>query len=148
MIKSIPWKRVFQIGTLLILFAAAFFVGRALPQPLNAQAAAPVQVSVDGSPTLLNYFPCTIVRTGVFSAPAPGRVHVQCSNAINDNGASITFWAFKADDSATASRYLSIFNTALATGRTVGIFYNSGENGSAWGCDVSNCRPIVGATMP
>jgi hypothetical protein len=152
MIQAIPWKRVLQIGTLCILFAGAVYVGRSLPQPtLNAQAAAPAQVSPDGPPTLQSIiFTCNtpILNVGVFNSPAPGRVHVHCSNSIVDDGQTITYWAVKGDDSATASRFLSIFNTALATGRTLTLYYNSKDNGSAWGCNYNDCRPIVGVTTP
>ncbi len=94
-------------------------------------------------------FVCTPASVGVFTDIIPGRVHVRCSNSYNDNGATIYYWAFSASDSAAASRYQSLFSTALVTGTNVTVYFIPGDtSGATWGCGISDCRRIWGATAP
>ena len=96
-----------------------------------------------------SYTFCTPTEVGVFTSPAPGRVHVKCSAGVTDGSNTIYYWAYPANDAAAAARYQSLFSTAMATGKQLTIFYKSGDtSGSAWGCGSSDCRVIYGATMP
>jgi hypothetical protein len=143
-----PLKATIQITALVLLFVGAVFLGRSLPQPTRV-AAAPLEPAAAGRPLMAptmvpTWFSCgAINHTAVFSYPDPGRIYVQCANTP---GAGVYWFAFKADDSAAASRMLSIFNTALATGKPLMVYYVD-VDGSSWDCDYSNCRPIEGAQV-
>ena len=138
-----PLRVTLQIAAVLVLFVGAVFLGRSLPQPTRV-GAAPIEPASAARPLAAGTeFPCTVYRTAVFSYPDPGRIHVQCSNTP---GSGVYWFAFKADDSAAASRMLSIFNTALATGKPLIVWYLN-EDGSSWGCGYADCRPIQGAAV-
>ena len=48
---------------------------------------------------------------------------------------------------AFAARVLSILLTARSLGKNVRIYYTSAASGSAYGCSVSDCRPIDAAEL-
>jgi hypothetical protein len=87
-------------------------------------------------------FTCT--PTGV--AAYTNRVHVRCSTAAPPGG--IYYFAVSTANSASASRFLSIFTTAMVTGKTVRIHYTpSDTSGTAFGCLASDCRTATGAEV-
>ncbi len=138
-----PLRVTLQIGAVFVLFVGAVFLGRSLPQPTRAAAAALEPANAAKPLAAGTEVSCTIYRTAAFSYPDPGRIHVQCSNAPVPG---VYFFAFKGDDSATASRILSIFNTAFAMGKPLLVWYLN-EDGSSWGCGYADCRPIQGAAV-
>jgi hypothetical protein len=92
-----------------------------------------------------SYFACTPNQVGVFT----NRVHVRCTTSVNISGNLIYYWAYPTSDSAGASRFLSLFETAKATGTTVTVFYDPNDlTGSTFSCGNSDCRRIWGATSP
>jgi len=141
--KNLP-KAIFQISPLILLFVGAVLLGRTLSQPTRA-AAAPLEPAAAGRPAMAGtWFSCgPIVRTGVFSYPAPGRIHVLCTNSP---GSGVYYFGFKGNDSATAARMLSIMNTSIATGKPLYVYYVDVDGGS-WGCGYANCRPIEGVEV-
>jgi hypothetical protein len=46
-----------------------------------------------------------------------------------------------------AARVLSIMLTAKALGKNLQIYYNASGNGSAYGCQTNDCRPIDAIEM-
>lgn len=90
-------------------------------------------------------FVCTPADVGVFIQ----RVHVRCTVTVNVGGNLVAYWAYPASDSAGASRFLSLFETAKATGTNITIYYDPADlSGSTFGCGNSDCRRIWGATSP
>jgi hypothetical protein len=87
------------------------------------------------------YYSCTPVRVAVFT----NRVHVRCAAAAPGG---IVFFAVSTTDSASASRFLSVFSTALATGRQINVSYDANDtSGQAWGCLSADCRIATGAEV-
>ena len=86
----------------------------------------------------------TCVPTGI--AAFNNRVHVRCSPAAPGG---ITYFAVcTASDSASASRFLSVFTTAKVTSKNIVIFYTpSDTSGAACGCAAADCRVIWGAEV-
>jgi hypothetical protein len=103
-------------------------------------ASAPTRASTLDAPT--DYFVCTPTHIGTFTS----RVHVHCSPPAPNN--IYYFAACSTSDSATASRYLSIFTTAKATGKNLAIYYTpSDTSGTACGCASADCRVLWGAEV-
>jgi len=139
-----PFRVTLQIAALLVLFVGAVFLGRSLPPPTRA-AAAPIAPANAARPLMAGtWFYCgAISNVAVFSYPAPGRIHVACTNTPGDG---VYYFAFKADDSAMSSRMLSIMNTALATNKPLWVSYVN-VDGTSWGCGYSDCRPVEGVEV-
>jgi hypothetical protein len=130
---SIHWLVV-----LLFLLVMAF--GVVIAGKLTAQA---VQASSKPAPMIT--FVCTPFDVGVFIT----RVHIRCTNSVNAGGNIVSWWAYPTSDSAGASRFLSLFETARATSSTVTIYYDPADlTGSSFGCANADCRRIWGATSP
>jgi hypothetical protein len=90
-------------------------------------------------------FNCTPFDVGVWIQ----RVHVRCTTTVNIGGNVISWWAYPTSDSAGASRFLSLFETAKATGTTLTLYYDAADlSGSTFGCGSTDCRRIWGATSP
>ncbi len=103
-------------------------------------ASTPTQASMPDAPT--DYFICTLTHIGAFT----NRVHVRCSPPAPNN--IYYFAACSTSDSATVSRFLSIFTTAKATGKNLGIYYTpSDTSGTACGCASGDCRVLWGAEV-
>jgi hypothetical protein len=92
--------------------------------------------------TPADFFSCTPTGVATFIE----RVHVRCSPA-DPNG--ITYFAVcTANDSANASRFLSVFTTAKVTGKNIGIYYTLADtSGTSCGCSTADCRAIWGAEV-
>jgi hypothetical protein len=105
---------------------------------VGAQSRASAQASSAAAST----FTCTPVGVAAFT----NRVHVRCSTAAPPGG--IYWFAVSTADSASASRFLSIFTTAMVTGRNVRIWYSTSDtSGGEFGCLVSDCRRATGAEV-
>ena len=78
------------------------------------------------------------------------RVVAHCVSGYVINGTTTIRWfAYPTSDSANASRMLSVFETAKATGSTVTFYFDTADlSGSAYGCLNSDCRAIWAATTP
>ncbi len=78
------------------------------------------------------------------------RVVAHCASGFTIDPSTTIFWyAYPTSDSANASRMLSIFETAKATGATVTFYFDTADtSGTSYGCQASNCRAIWAATTP
>lgn len=82
------------------------------------------------------------------------RVHIYCATTTPISGApalsaAITWFSVAtASDSAGASRFLSLFQTSVITGKPVWILLDPNDtSGNSFGCGSSNCRRIIGVEM-
>ena len=90
----------------------------------------------------LDFFNCTPASVATFT----NRVHVRCSPAAP--GGISYFAACTTTDSASASRFLSVFTTAKVTAKNLGIYYTASDtSGTACGCASSDCRLLTGAEV-
>ncbi len=104
-------------------------------------ASIPTQASAPAAPTAA--FTCTPTGVAIFT----NRVHVRCTPAAPN---SIAYFAYcTATDSATASRFLSVFTTAKATGKNLVIFYDPNDltGQQKCGCANGDCRLLTGAEI-
>lgn len=78
------------------------------------------------------------------------RVVAHCASGYAIDGTTTIYWfAYPTKDSANASRMLSIFETAKATGATVTFYFDTTDlSGAAYGCIITDCRAIWAATTP
>ncbi len=68
------------------------------------------------------------------------RVHIKCT--VADNG--IQYFAAPTSNSKHAARVLSLLLTAQAAGKQVSVLYDTADtSGAAYGCELSDCRPIL-----
>ena len=131
-------KRISRIG-LVLLFLLVVVVSLAAIQILRAglvQAAAPtVGVNYTCSPNL-------VVSANV-------RVVARCATPYTNGSITIYWFAYPTSDSGNASRMLSLFETAKATGSTVTFYFDTADlSGAAYGCNNTDCRAIWAATTP
>ena len=78
------------------------------------------------------------------------RVVAHCASGYVINGTTTIYWfAYPTSDSGNASRMLSLFETAKATGSTVTFYFDTNDlSGAAYGCLNTDCRAIWAATTP
>jgi hypothetical protein len=78
------------------------------------------------------------------------RVVARCASGYVINGTTTIYWfAYPTKDSANASRMLSIFEVARATGATVTFYFDTNDvSGTGYGCAATDCRAIWAATTP
>ncbi len=78
------------------------------------------------------------------------RVVAHCVSGYIINGTTTIHWfAYPTRDSGNASRMLSVFETAKATGSTVTFYFDTNDlSGAAYGCLNADCRAIWAATTP
>jgi hypothetical protein len=147
MSKKMSWKTALAyacailLGILLGPFVAGLAGGlRAATLPAAAQApeTAPVTALAPDNPEAT--YICTPNYIGTF----PTRVHVLCTVAASGG---IFYFAAPTSDSKMAARVLSIMLTAKALGKNLQIYYSTSGDGSAYGCQTSNCRPIDAIEM-
>ena len=128
---SILWA----IGLLLVVInlgIAAVFLLRILP--VRAAPASPL------AGTTYTCSPDLVVSANV-------RVVAHCAASYPTT--TISWFAYPTSDSATASRMLSIFETAKATGSTVTFYFDTADtSGASYGCQANDCRAIWAATTP
>jgi hypothetical protein len=78
------------------------------------------------------------------------RVVAKCASGyVIPGGPTIVWFAYPTSDSANASRMLSVFEVANATGATVTFYFDTTDlSGAAYGCLTTDCRAIWAATTP
>lgn len=92
------------------------------------------------SPSATSFF-CTPNGVAVFE----NRVHIHCTTA-DSNG--VSYFAYPNTDAAQTARVLSLLLVAYTTTSPVYIYYDPNDtSGSAWGCQVADCRVFTGASM-
>ena len=131
-------KRVSRIwlALLLVLAVVASIVVIKLLRIELVQAAAPTAAATyTCSPNL-------VVSANV-------RVVAHCANPYTSGPLAIYWFAYPTSDSGNASRMLSLFETAKATGSTVTFYFDTADlSGAAYGCLNNDCRAIWAATTP
>jgi hypothetical protein len=77
------------------------------------------------------------------------RVVARCASGYVIGANTIRWFAYPTSDSGNASRMLSLFETAKATGSTVTFYFDTNDlSGAGYGCLNSDCRAIWAATTP
>jgi hypothetical protein len=77
------------------------------------------------------------------------RVVARCATPYTNGTITIYWFAYPTSDSGNASRMLSLFETAKATGSTVTFYFDTSDtSGTAYGCLSTDCRAIWAATTP
>lgn len=109
-------------------------------QPGAAQAAAPAPSMALAPGSTESTFTCTPLYIGVF----PTRVHVLCTAPA---AGTIYYFAAPTSDSKNANRVLSIMLTAKSLGKNLQIYYDSAGDGTSFGCQTGDCRPINAIEM-
>jgi hypothetical protein len=122
---------------LIILTVAASIAAVEMLRARLAQAAAPTA----GVTWTCN--PISVVSANI-------RVVARCASGYVINATTTIIWfAYPTSDSGNASRMLSVFETAKATGATVTFYFDTNDlSGGAYGCQTNNCRAIWAATTP
>jgi hypothetical protein len=130
-------KRISRIG-LVLLFLLVVVASIASIQILRAG-------SVQAAPTIGEYYTCTpnlVVSANV-------RVVARCAAPYTNGVITIYWFAYPTSDSGNASRMLSLFETAKATGSTITFYFDAADlSGAAYGCNNNDCRAIWAATTP
>ena len=78
------------------------------------------------------------------------RVVAHCASGyVVDGSTTIRWFAYPTSDSGNASRMLSVFETAKATGATLTFYFDTADlTGASYGCLNSDCRAIWAVTTP
>lgn len=84
---------------------------------------------------------CVPVLTGSFA----NRIHVKCAASV---AGGIRWFAVDTTKADFASRFMSLVNTALVSGKTLSVYYDPADtSGTAFGCDAADCRKVIGINM-
>jgi len=126
------------IGPLAVNLASKLWVAYLRPETAQAAEAIPAVIKDPDSPEAT--YICIPSYTGAF----PTRVHVLCTVPAPGG---IYYFAAPTSDSKNAARVLSIILTAKALGKNLQIYYDQNGDGSAFGCQVNDCRPINAIEM-
>lgn len=125
-------------GLVAILLVLVLGLGVAVGRKLSTT---PVRAAPLSSPAVFTCTPNLVVSANV-------RVVVRCATGYSGNPA-IVWFAYPTTDSAGASRMLSVFETAKATGSTVTLYFDDADlSGAAYGCQTNDCRAIWAVTTP
>jgi hypothetical protein len=133
------------IEIILVIAALTFTLSRSMPTEA-ASAPAPE------APNALYWYACNAPATmhiGLFS----NRIHVYCPTTTAIAGAPpipAIFWFAvpTSPDSAAASRYLSLFQSAAISGRILWVQVDPLDtSGTSFGCGSGDCRRIYGAEL-
>jgi hypothetical protein len=129
--SPVPWASGL-LGLALILGIAALVFLR----PHSVQADPLAGVTYTCSPDL-------VVSANV-------RVVARCATGyVVDQNTNVKWFAYPTSDSGNASRMLSVFETAKATGATVTFYFDTADiSGTKYGCLATDCRAIWAATTP
>lgn len=128
---------------LLIALVLAAGLSRFIP---TRAAAAPAP----NAPTATYWYVCNPANhVGVF----PDRVHVYCATTTPIGGApdisGIHWFAVSTTtDSASASRYMSLLQTAVITAKPIWLMVDPNDtSGVSFGCAAADCRRLYGMEM-
>jgi hypothetical protein len=115
-------KREIVLGAVLIWLLGAAIVVPGVVCALDGGNCTPIEVA-----TLFNQ-----------------RVHVKCATNIG----GFVYFAVPTSSSDMANQVLSLATTALTNNKTLGIQFDKNDNsGPAYGCDLSDCRPLQGLQL-
>jgi hypothetical protein len=128
-------SRIWPVLLLLLAFVASFAAVKMLRSKLVLAAEPNAGVTFTCSPDL-------VVSANV-------RVVARCTSGYVIGTSTIHWFAYPTSDSGNASRMLSVFETAKATGSTVTFYFDTNDlSGAAYGCLNTDCRAIWAATTP
>jgi hypothetical protein len=131
-------KRFSRIG-LVLLFLLLVGVGVAAVEILRVSL---VQAAAPSTGVTWTCNPNLVVSANV-------RVVAHCATPYTNGTVTIYWFAYPTSDSGNASRMLSLFETAKATGSTVTFYFDTADlSGAAYGCLNGDCRAIWAATTP
>ena len=144
-------KRLFTLSNLRIaleIVLVALLTFAVLSKNFTTQAADPQEPE---APDAVYWYVCNPPNhVAVFT----NRVHVYCSttspvaNAPSLNAAIFWFAVPTSPDSAAASRFMSLMQTAFITAKPIWLEVNpSDTSGSSFGCGAGDCRRIYGMEM-
>jgi hypothetical protein len=121
-------------------FRFALMIAPLLVAVLLLASSTPTQASAPAAPAA--FYQCTADNVAAFT----NRVHLHCTVAYNTN---IYYFAYcSTNDSATASRMLSVFLAAKAVGGHIGLYFDPNDtSGTSCGCGSSDCRVVTGAEV-
>ena len=130
-------KLVVPVVIAAILLAVIVFLG-ANPTRTVAQDTPPLPMQDAGLDALV-WFNCTISDIAVFD----NRVHVRCTTSP---GSGVFYFAAASTypNEMLSNRYLTLLNTAFALDERVNIQYDSLSANNPPGCNIGDCRLIVG----
>jgi hypothetical protein len=85
---------------------------------------------------------CNVKEVAVI---APERIHLMCEPSV----AGLTFFAVPLQSAAFSSQAVSIGATAVANNKRVRVLFDPTDRttGPTFGCDASDCRPLLGLTL-
>ena len=131
------------VEIVLVIAALTFAFSRSSPSEA-ASGAAPA------APAALYWYQCNAPNfVGLFYE----RIHVYCTSTSPIAGApalsaAIYWFAVPTTDSAAASRFLSLFQSASIAAKVLWVQVDPNDtSGSAFGCGSANCRRIFGAEL-
>ena len=131
------------IEIILVLAALAFAFSHSVPSQAAAESAPAALLS-------RSWYQCnTPMNVAVFNS----RVHVFCATTTPIGGTALStaiqyFAVPTSPDSASASRYLSMFQSSSISGKTLWLFLDPNDtSGSSFGCGSGDCRVIYGAEL-
>ena len=143
--RPIGEPRVGFSTLIVILLIVVFSAGQVLARPATTLAQEDLNESLPSFPNATDAtFGCvTVDNVAVFE----DRIYIRCSNPIPNT--TILYFAYPTDPAhiATANQMLAVANTAFAYGEGVVIFYNSNSVLNPSGCNISDCRGLVGVSM-
>lgn len=136
------------VEIILIIAALLIVSGRitptvAAPLPANPAAGAAAPSSLAGGWYICN----TPDQVAVFL----NRVHVHCNSVTGPAGlpTDVKWFAVPTSpDSATASRFMSLFQSAILTNQPLWLYLDPTDtSGSSFGCGSGDCRRLQGAEL-
>lgn len=140
-VKRQPFVWIGYAVLLTALLGIAFLAGRAAARPNMASAQAQTGADPLAGPNAAS-FSCSVNNVAAFDT----RIHLRCTTSP---GGGIYYFAYASDPAhfSTANQILAVANTAFALGKPVYVYYNSNSSLNPPGCNVSDCRGLVGVSM-
>jgi hypothetical protein len=143
-------KRIFTPSTLRIsieILLVTVLLVIALPNNIASQASAQQEPA---APTALYWYQCNATN---HAAVFTNRVHIYCASTTPVGGApvltGISWFAYPTSpDSSAASRFMSIMQSSVITGKLVWVEVDPNDtSGTAFGCAAADCRRIYGIEL-
>jgi hypothetical protein len=138
-------KRIFSLANLrliveILLVVAALTIILSRSTPTEA-AAVPAPAAAPNA----GWYTCNSPdQVAVFF----NRVHVRCTSTTPTISGVSWFAVPTSPDSAVASRFLGIFQSALVAGRPLILYVDPADTtGSSFGCGAGDCRRLIGAEI-
>ena len=132
---------ILQVGLYAVILIVGIAVGPLLVDSVSGIAHSKMDstlVQEEAAPDAVHATAtCTIGGVAAYD----NRIHVRCYEKFAP-GSAISFFAAPTSDPQRAARLLSVLLTAHAADKRVNVVYDTADSGAAFGCLVSDCRPI------